>query len=167
MACSMALSFTCLVLEQSPHLRGPIAGMLEDMEDHLKSPQFTDSGIHPSPTLLMAVLDIAELDRKCVSSDLIKLLNRLISGADYGGIGSQTSIDATVASSRAVVHLKERYPGLQHRPPIPNRKTTIQPVDNLQQLNLRLPSDEAPYASSSKASPVLTRSPTALRSPRP
>ena len=87
MACSMALSFTCLVLEQSPHLRGPIAGMLEDMEDHLKSPQFTDSGIHPSPTLLMAVLDIAELDRKFVSSDLSKLLNRLISGADYGGIG--------------------------------------------------------------------------------
>lgn len=158
----MALSFAILIFEPSSRLRGPITGMLEAIEEHLTSPEFVLSGVVPSPSLLMAVLDIAELDRTCVGSRLISLLNRLVSGADYGQTGSRVSIDATVASTRAVGHLKERYAGLQQRPPMPTRKPAIRPVDNLRDLNLRLPSNEQPQASSSmptSSSPIVTRSP--------
>lgn len=157
-ACCMALTFAGLVIEESARLRDPITGMLEDVEKHLMSPEFALGGHIPSPSLLMAVLDLADRDRACVSPDLIRLLNRLVSGPDHVQPGSRSSIDVTVASTRAVMHLRERYPGLQQRRK-PTRRKIILPDDNLRDINLRLPSDDQPQGSPSKSSPILTRSP--------
>ncbi|CAL1714103.1 unnamed protein product [Somion occarium] len=62
MACTMALCFAKLVLKELPHVRGPLGGMLDDIEHYIMTREFTSSDAVPTPSLLMAVLDIAEMD---------------------------------------------------------------------------------------------------------
>lgn len=107
-------------------LQGHIQRMLQDMEEYILS----GTGV-PSPSLLVAVLDFADMSPEDVRPDLIRALNRIIGGSYH----AQPDGGADVAANlrRARESLRTLY-GRRR----PRRQGAIPPVAALNELGLEL-----------------------------
>lgn len=81
--------------------------MLEVLEQHLNEVVISSLPNRPipSPSLLVALLDVVAVDPRLVGETLIETLNAIITGTTYGPAGSRASFQAHQASSRAIRYL--------------------------------------------------------------
>lgn len=113
-------------------LRGQLEAMLVDLELHLNEIR-TSLYAHrpiPSPPLLVALLDMADIDRNLVPLPPIQLLSSIILGssrdADSEGL-------CAVRRAEDLISLRSAYSGST-----PRRRCAVRPVDSLGDLGLRL-----------------------------
>lgn len=154
-ACSMVLDIAHADLNEVAFesLRERLKDMLIDLEKHLSelNTSAVPSRAIPSPSLLVALLDLAARDPELVDETVVQTLNRIITGTVYGPTGSQASLQASHASLRATHYLDLRRAYGSRRP---RRQNAVLLVNELDDLGLTLPSGNElqPAASTSPSS---------------
>ncbi|KAM5530932.1 hypothetical protein V8D89_005037 [Ganoderma adspersum] len=151
LACEMALGFS--TRSNLPHVdfntvRGELQIILEDLEGYLTAPDHGVGALGPgqSASILLALEELAVLDPDLISTNMLRILDRVRLDRPPTGVQAQSETDSMasvlqrrLASARALRKLRDSRPRWQPQAPQRRKAVHVRGPEDLQALNLKLP----------------------------